>query len=309
MNAFLGFLAAAGSVAGSSNTTVDAVYSQALALKASYLAQAAYCGPPTFSASKLASWECGPACNAVPGMSKVTTVSGASKDAYGYVGLLDGQCIVAFRGTSDLKGWMEDLESGLSTALAGCTHQGADCYVGDGFNSNYNSMAAKVKDALNALDCGPEGVLVVGHSLGAAEAALAMWDLHRSGYHLATGYTFGQPRVGDAAFADAFKAAGIKQWRVTHDRDPVVHLPPEAMEFYHTATEVYYPGLAAGGHTVCDGSGEDDNCADQWWDVPDMILDCLEDDEAHCDHLTYLYNLRSMLLDGTSCTNTHKTHA
>jgi hypothetical protein len=130
-----------------------------------------------------------------------------------------------------------------------------------------------------------------------------MWDLHAAGIPLAVGYTFGQPRVGDETFAKAFTAAGLRQWRVTHDRDPVVHLPPEALGFYHTATEVYYPGLASQGYTVCDGSGEDDNCADQWWNVPDMILDCLEDGEKHCDHLTYLWNARTAYLDDTSCSN------
>jgi len=195
-----------------------ATYSPQLALAATYIAGAAYCGPPSFSSSKLAAWACGPECGNVS-MSNVQLISGKDDDAFGYVGVRQGQCVVAFRGTSDLKGWMEDLESAATAKLSGCSYQGKPCYVGDGFLSNYQSMAPAMKAALSKLGCssGPP-VWVIGHSLGAAEATLAMWDLHASGVKLAAGYTFGQPRVGDAAFAQAFRQAGIQQWRVTNAR-------------------------------------------------------------------------------------------
>lgn len=150
-------------------------YNQSFALTATYLASAAYCGPPSWSASKLEAWQCGPPCDAVSGVSDIKFLAGAGGvDAYAYVGRLSGQCMVAFRGTSDLSGWLEDLESAVTTTLDGCSYGGKACYVGDGFLSNYKSVAAAVKTELAALSCGAAGVLVVGHSLGAAEATLAV---------------------------------------------------------------------------------------------------------------------------------------
>ncbi|CAM9585180.1 unnamed protein product [Phaeothamnion confervicola] len=38
-------------------------------------------------------------------------------------------------------------------------------------------------------------------------------------------YTFGQPRVGNAALSEMARGLGVEVFRVTHGRDPVVHLP------------------------------------------------------------------------------------
>ena len=59
-------------------------------------------------------------------------------------------------------------------------------------------------------------------------AALAAWDLSTS-YSVFTLYTYGEPRVGNAAFAAAL-AGKIYAWRVTHSADIVSErrqcLPP-----------------------------------------------------------------------------------
>ena len=57
---------------------------------------------------------------------------------------------------------------------------------------------------------------------------------------------------------------------------PVPHVPPRLVGFVHPPTEVYYDGLNLG-HKVCDGSGEDPTCADQWL-LPLGVS----------DHVTYL---------------------
>ena len=72
-------------------------------------------------------------------------------------------------------------------------------------------------------------VLVTGHSLGAAIAVFCTLDLviempNVQVYH----YTFGQPRVGNAAFASFFqKHAKAASFRFTHNHDIVPHLPLE----------------------------------------------------------------------------------
>ena len=50
---------------------------------------------------------------------------------------------------------------------------------------------------------------------------------------------------------------------MTHWRDPVPHLPPESFGFTHIGTEVFYTEDNKK-HTVCDGSGEDKHCSDQF---------------------------------------------
>ena len=115
------------------------------------------------------------------------------------------------------------------------------------------------------------------HALAAQETPT--WAFEQSDVEVDDGYTFGQPRTGNKAFSEAFRAAGLTLWRVTHGEDPIVHLPPKALYFHHTATEVYYAGLTSDGHKVCDGDGEDKDCADQYWDVPVMLAKCLKDGE------------------------------
>jgi hypothetical protein len=44
-----------------------------------------------------------------------------------------------------------------------------------------------------------------------------------------------------------------------------VHLPPEALEFHHLSQEYFLPSEKWDGKvTTCDGSGEDNKCADQY---------------------------------------------
>ncbi|RNE96501.1 lipase, partial [Trypanosoma conorhini] len=70
-------------------------------------------------------------------------------------------------------------------------------------------------------------------------------------------YTFGEPRVGNAAFANWFLAlfcgGGHETSRVTHKRDVVPHLPPAYSGFEHGPHEVWYDN---------DGSTSYANCSD-----------------------------------------------
>ena len=82
-------------------------------------------------------------------------------------------------------------------------------------------------------------MLVTGHSLGGALATLSAYVL-QSDLKLPVGrvFTYGSPRVGNDAFSKARIAAG-NEWRITHHRDPVPHLPPRHLfGFTHTAREV-----------------------------------------------------------------------
>jgi hypothetical protein len=138
-------------------------------------------------------------------------------------------------------------------------------------------------------------VYITGHSLGAAIALHAAVEV-AGGSHasrFAGMYTFGQPRVGNSAFATwaASTLGRSPHFRVTHRRDPVPHLPLEVMGFRHperevsplvgqgrrarsrrmervtwlaTRLQIFYSGSSEGSYKGCDGSGEDSSCSDKY---------------------------------------------
>lgn len=289
-----------------------AAYNEADAVQYAYLCTASMCSPgaSTSTVTSLEAWDCGAACSAVPGMTDVKAIqSGLNNDAFAYVGKLNSKCLAVFRGTSDLDGWIADLKSASLVNLEDqgvpCSYGGKSCQVGGGFMNNYNSIASYVKGNLTAIGCGKGSQLsITGHSLGAAEAGIAMFDLKNEGYDLVESYTFGQPRVGDATFVKAFEAefSGIETYRLTHADDPVPHLPFEFMGFKHIATEVYYKNEVTDGHVVCDGSGEDQSCSNSRADeVPAAVIGCGVDKSA-CAHLNYMTSTKTISMDGSSCT-------
>lgn len=157
------------------------------------------------------------------------------------------------------------------------------CEVHGGFTSTWESVRGPVMDEVERL-VGQQPnakVFVTGHSLGAAVAVLAAADLgasaHSLGYPIEGVYTYGQPRVGNKAFREFYETGEHVSFRLTHWKDIVPHLPPKGMDdYYHTSTEVFYTEDSSQ-YTICDGSGEDPKCSDQF-----MLPDSLE------DHRTYL---------------------
>ena len=98
-------------------------------------------------------------------------------------------------------------------------------------------------------------VWVTGHSLGGALASLASTVLSyetRTPKNNLFLYTFGQPRVGDYQYAFQHDKLVPISFRVTHYRDPVVHLPTCKTlapgtpcigyigKPYHHGKEIYY---------------------------------------------------------------------
>lgn len=76
-----------------------------------------------------------------------------------------------------------------------------------------------------------------GHSLGGALVTImALLLTNKHGFHVHTVYTFGSPKVGDSAFAEAYQAIvghSAKTYRVVNDLDPVPLVPLEAQGFIH----------------------------------------------------------------------------
>jgi len=188
--------------------------------------------------------------------------------------------------------------------LPGCSFGGRSCEVGKGFYAQYRALAGRIKGSLSAIGCQKSSPLAVtGHSLGATLATLASFELSRSGYHVSKCYTFGQPRVGNAAFASAFNTAmaSIPVYRLSRADDPIVYLPPPR-PFHHVGREVWYAGESSAGYRICDGTGEDRRCSGRNvgpMQVAGLILACL--DPNTCGHVNYLRPAMHSHLDGHMC--------
>lgn len=200
--------------------------------------------------------------------------SNSTLDIAAYVADMgNGNAMLSFRGTdpSDLKNWIADLYASKTKPLVGCD----GCLVHAGFHDSFLSVRSQVIGFLNQVE-NLETVYITGHSLGAALSALAAWDLQYNNptAKIGTFYNFGQPRVGNDAFANSFKSQPFQEFRVVHYKDVVPHLPTEGMGFHHVPTEVFY-NEASSSYTVCDGSGEDNSCSDQFA-FPDSVSDHLD---------------------------------
>jgi hypothetical protein len=274
------------------------------------MSTAAYCGLPHSSRQALEEWRCGLACDKVHGVSHVRQIIGdrAGTDATAFMGRLRGECIVSFRGTANFGGWMQDLRSGVhmhpSKHGINCSHGSQKCRVGAGWLETYLQIRQYLKGNLTAIGCGPRNKLTfAGHSLGAAVAQLAMFDLRGDGYEFGTSYFFGSPRVGDLVWGQAFedRVGNQSGYRITYHRDPVPHQPAIELGYAHTLSEVFYDGNVSMGYRICQGLGEHEECAGRYHDALGMVAGCLRHLE-NCDHLQYMTALKELPMDGASCT-------
>lgn len=146
--------------------------------------------------------------------------------------LQDGGIVLSYRGTEgkSLPDWLLDLEFFYkNVSYSGCE----GCELHEGFYESYLTLQPGVGDALDLYSAASAPyVWVTGHSLGAAMAEIAAFELISKGFPVKTAYTFGTPRVGNPAWATAYAAAviagaGVANFRVIHDKDAVPHLPPQ----------------------------------------------------------------------------------
>ena len=266
---------------------VAGAYDQNTAIDSVFLSAAAYC-----NASAINAWSCG-ACNRISLRSvKAIEYPGYNLQAYVgqrsngvlCVGVADwifrrlvlardgwwrlfmhvtGEIVVGFRGTqpSSLKNWIEDLKSAEHVAypFSGCS----GCRTAKGFTESYAALRGDILNHLDALGGKSHPVTVTGHSLGAAMAGVCAFDLKQQGFTVNPVYTFGQPRVGDSTFFNAFQQSfpSGSYFRVTHYKDIVPHLPFTIMSYHHMSTEVWYAEDNLS-YRVCNGSGEDPSCSD-----------------------------------------------
>eukprot|EP00928_Gymnodinium_smaydae_P051743 TRINITY_DN35363_c0_g1_i1.p1 TRINITY_DN35363_c0_g1~~TRINITY_DN35363_c0_g1_i1.p1 ORF type:complete len:313 (+),score=29.81 TRINITY_DN35363_c0_g1_i1:49-987(+) len=239
-------------------------------------ARASFC-----TQDRIKHWDCGEICEAAPVLPGLVRNIGPGDrfDVRGFVarmhpssGAAEGHCVVSFRGSISFENWLADFRAFIVDWPLG-SHASSPwcpgCKVHDGFAGAHDELRSEVKSALVELEC--NSTAVVGHSLGAAVASLAAMDLRSTFEGLKVGpvYTYGEPRVGNRAYVDAFLKAAQKhnqqpaQWRVVHFCDAVPRLAPRGLPFFyvHGPLEVYYLEENSSTFRICDGSGEDETCS------------------------------------------------
>ncbi|KAG9021522.1 hypothetical protein FRB95_002000 [Tulasnella sp. JGI-2019a] len=198
-------------------STIDAATIQSY-LPYTHLAASSYC-----ASSIIQNWSCGQHCTALPGMQIVATGGNNEDVPDWYVGYLPSlaSAVVVHQGTTP-----SAIESDL-------IHSG---FV-DAHDSAAPAILAAVKKIISTN--GVKKITCIGHSLGGAIAILDVLSLQATLGNSCTYkvVTFGQPRVGNQAFADYVDAHLSDNSRITHNEDIVPIVPGRFLGFVHSSGE------------------------------------------------------------------------
>lgn len=143
--------------------------------------------------------------------------------ACGYIAQCEQDVVLSFRGTDAPT---DEGNRCLSQWLVNCDFAQIDGYGGrvhKGFAQAVDLLWDQVHGQVRAALTPGCKLWVTGHSLGGALATLAAARLARESIPVAGVYTFGSPRVGDAAFAATYRPT---LYCVENGNDIVCHLPP-----------------------------------------------------------------------------------
>lgn len=136
----------------------------------------------------------------------------------------------------------------------------AECRVSRAVAAEWATLRESLTAELAAAQKSVLKVTITGHGVSAALATLAALDLSEAGVSVAELVTFGAPRVGNAAFAVFYEDSAVfPHFRVTHGRDPVVHVPSSTAGFVHVGREVFF-NKASSSYRMC-ARGEDPECS------------------------------------------------
>ncbi|CAH9091548.1 unnamed protein product [Cuscuta epithymum] len=226
---------------------------------------------------ELLTWTCSRCDGLTKGFQMTELIVDVQNCLQAFVGVAEdlNAIVVAFRGTQEnsIQNWVEDLYwKQLDINYPGMD----DAMVHHGFYYAYHNTSLR-PGVLNAVKVAKElhgdyQIMVTGHSMGGAIAAFCGLDLTVNyGADNVQVMTFGQPRIGNTAFASYYSQLVPNTIRVTHGHDIVPHLPPYYQYFpkktyHHLPREVWLYNICLDSFVypvekVCDGSGEDPTCS------------------------------------------------
>jgi len=177
---------------------------------------------------------------------------------------------LAVRGSEDIDNWLDNLDTVMTSPYS----DDSSVEVHKGFWKEYSTLRDPMISYIltEAAKHGTTKLKLAGHSSGAANAMLLAYDVARSqaegleDFTVSALYTFGEPRVGNKAFADSVTSLGIPHTRVVHYRDIVPHVPPHLFGFHHSPQEIWYDSEDSSDYVECsETDGEDDSCSNSEW--------------------------------------------
>ncbi|KAJ3683754.1 hypothetical protein LUZ60_013981 [Juncus effusus] len=272
----------------------DSSFNHTLALTLVEYASAVYATDLT----ALFDWTCDRCCNLTTGFEVIELIVDISNCLQAFVGVASdpNAIIIAIRGTQEnsIQNWICDFvwqELDLPDMAKAKVHRGLyTTYNNTILRSSIAKAVKKIRKSYGDLT-----VMATGHSMGGALAAFCVFDLSvNHGIDNVYLMTFGQPRIGNKAFATYFEKYVPNSFRIVHNRDIVPHLPPyyplfPNKNYHHFPTEVW---LHDGEEKVCDGSGEDPTCSRSVWitSITDHFtyygIDMESDDWSTCRIIT-----------------------
>ena len=238
-----------------------------------WLSGAAYCGKEKYDTMVLG----GPA----QGFLVYNTLYDPKSDLQGFIGTLNKDIYVVYRGSSSPLNWIYDFEISQVKYLS---YHCDECMVHKGFYKSALDIKNHTLFHVQILKAKfPEyRIFVTGHSYGAAMAQLVAMEIVKElGYPVAV-HNFGQPRIGNRHYAMLVNQVIDQNWRFVHNRDIVPHLPPPfdivdgGLEYKHSCVEIFEDEngvLIVCNNTQC----EDNNCSSKYT-ISDLNVD---------DHLYY----------------------
>ncbi len=168
------------------------------------------------------------------GFGDLHIVNATATSTQGLIAAKPGYVVVAFRGT-EITEWLDwatntDAFYSVEAPLDGRVHRG--------FWNALDEVWLEVRQVIQEFRKGPKPLWLTGHSLGGALATLATAQLLQSNDPVRGLYTFGQPRVGDRRFAQAFDSEfKARAFRFVNDNDIVPELPSW---YAHVGTLKYF---------------------------------------------------------------------
>jgi triacylglycerol lipase len=149
------------------------------------------------------------------------TFSEAASDAFGFVASTPENVVIAFRGTDRIRDWWRtNLDFRTRRDLGGRVHLG--------FARSLDAIWDDMIDLLEAHRDNDQTIWMTGHSLGGAMTCLATEYIAPRLKPFAS-YTFGQPRVGNDSFAEAYESV---LYRFVNNEDIIPTVPPRWAGFY-----------------------------------------------------------------------------
>ncbi|KAG1745926.1 Alpha/Beta hydrolase protein [Suillus paluster] len=236
-------------------------------------ARAAYCSPTIVTG-----WQCGQACEAVPGFEVSLTGGDGNSIQYYYVGYwpAENSVVVAHQGTdptqlvsdlTDADVFMERLNPTLFPGV------GSSVEVHSGFADEHALTASIILNEVKSLisQNNADSVTLVGHSLGGALAELdcVFMALNLPSNIAIKGVTYGTPRVGNPAWASLFDSLISDFQRINNEKDIVPIVPGRFMGFSHVQGEVHIISPADAVECPGDDDATDARCTIST--VPDIF--------------------------------------